>query len=101
MNPHEQIFLAASVLSLAGILNWLAGDWSVRGRLLEIRTGQAWMAMRWVGLGSFATSFMVGSNDCLASSSVSIAGALALLLGSARRAVAGGKLAGDRPGVER
>ncbi len=74
-----------SGLALIAIINWLLADRSVMRRNLEIRTTPPWVAMRWFGLGLFAASLAVRSGAGLEGSAIALAGALILLLGTARK----------------
>ena len=85
MNPPQDLFLFAKAIVADAMLNWLSGDRSISGRRLEIRQGLPWLPMRWTGLGAAASCFIIGSEHDFKVSVVAFAGALTLLIGTARK----------------
>lgn len=87
MNPIDELSLFASALAIVGLLNWLAGNRSFRGRELRIRRGPVWVASRWFGLGLWAGSVVATGQNDLSLMYAGLAGAVILLFGTARQAV--------------
>jgi len=85
MNDPKEISTIAAILLVVGLINWVAGARSVRGRALTIRKGASWIAMRWLGLGLWTTSAVATAQDDLNLKWIGLAGAIILLIGTARR----------------
>ena len=83
----EEISLFAFSLALVGLLNWLAGNRSFRGRELLIRRGPVWVASRWFGLGLWAASIVPAAQNDPSLMYAGLGGAVILLFGTARQAV--------------
>ncbi len=84
MKPLEEMSPLAFGLAVVALLNWLAGDRSLRGRELLMRRGAFWAGCRWFGLGLWTASVVATSPNDLALEWDGLAGALILLFGTAR-----------------
>ncbi len=95
MSLQAQLHLI-SCLTFIAIINWLLADRSVMGRILEIRTNPPWVAMRWFGLGVVVASLSVGFGS-VPVTTTGFAGALILLMGTARRSAGADRRPSARP----
>jgi hypothetical protein len=75
----------ATAIAIVGGSNWLFGGISWRGQVLRLRTSPFWAAIRWLGVGLFAASLLVGTGEEFRPGMVGIVGALLIMLGSARK----------------
>ena len=87
MSIDEQISLTAMALAFGASLNWAAGQRSLLGRPLALRTSHTWIAMRWLGLGLFSACLILGTTCAPEAPWVALVSALILLLGTARTRV--------------
>jgi len=85
MNDPKEISMIAAILLVVGLINWVAGARSFRGRDLAIRKGASWIAMRWLGLGLWTASAVATAQDDLNLKWIGLTGAIILLIGTARR----------------
>ena len=85
MNLDQELILYAKIIAVVAMLNWLIGDRSFAGNLLEIRKEPMWLRMRWMGLGSAVSCFAIEREDSIILSYAALAGSLLLLIGTARR----------------
>ena len=86
MTRIDEIAALASGLAIVALLNWLAGDRSFLGEDLLLRQTAPWSACRWFGLGLWIASVVATSKDDLRLESAGLVGAIALLIGTARKA---------------
>ncbi len=86
-NTIEEISGYAAILAIVAIFNWIAGDRPFMGRELQLRRGQFWHALRWFGLGLWIASLVASARDDIWQEGAGIAGALLLLLGTARKSM--------------
>jgi len=85
MNPDDKVFSIATALALLAILNWIAGDRSVFGKSIALRRQSFWIASRWLGLGLFIAATAAGEERTSVLSWIALAGAVAMLVGTARK----------------
>ena len=85
MTTSEELSGYAVIFVVIAAFNWLAGSRSVMGRELILRHGHAWNALRWFGLGIWASSAIAETSDDVWLDGAGLCGALLLLVGTARQ----------------
>ena len=85
MTTSEELSGYTVIFVVIAAFNWLAGSRSVMGRELILRQGHAWNALRWFGLGLWASSAIAETSDDVWLRGAGLCGALFLLVGTARQ----------------
>jgi len=83
MTP-EKLEIWAAILGIAGISNWIFGGISWRGRVLNLRNKNPWVALRWTGIGLLVGFAVIGTGDGITREIVGIVGSILVIFGSAR-----------------